>query len=131
MGIVLMLHALWRWVVVLVVVAALVKFGLGWLQRKQPDSLDRRLTLAFTTVIDIQVLLGLIVLIGQIISSTLSTAGIEHVVAMLIVAGVAHLTAMWRKRDDNTVLRNNFFVVLVVLVLIGVGVAVVGGWNFG
>lgn len=131
MGIILMLHALWRWVVVLVVVVALAKFGLGWLQRKQPDLMDRRLTLTFTTVIDIQVLLGLIVLIGQIISSTLSTAGIEHVVVMLIVAGVAHSTAMWRKRDDNTVLRNNFLVALVVLVLVILGVAVVGGWNFG
>ena len=42
-------------------------------------------------------------------------------------ASVAHLTSIWRKRDDNAVLRNNLFIVLVTLVLIAAGVSVVAG----
>ena len=130
MGIVLMLHSLWRWVVVIVALIALVKFALGWLQKKNPDALDRRLLLAFTTTIDIQVLLGIILVINLLITSVLDRAAIEHVVTMVIVAIVAHLSAIWRKRDDNVMLRNSFFVVLATLVLIFAGVAVVNGWSF-
>jgi hypothetical protein len=130
MGIVLMLHSLWRWVVVLVALVALVKFGLGWLQRKNPELLDRRLTLAFTTVIDIQVLLGILVLALQAVGGTLLMPAIEHAGVMILVAILAHATAMWRKRDDHTVLRNNFLDVVAVLVLIVIGVSIVNGWHF-
>lgn len=130
MGIVLMIHSLWRWVVVIAALAALVKFALGWLQRKNPDALDRRLVMAFTTVIDIQVLLGIIVVILIAMGGVVGMTTIEHVVTMVIAAVVAHLSAMWRKRDDNVMLRNNFFVVLATLVLIVAGVATVNGWHF-
>ncbi len=130
MGIVLMLHSLWRWVVVIVALIALVKFALGWLQKKNPDMLDRRLLLAFTTTIDIQVLLGIIVVILMALSGPVPMDAIEHIVTMVIAAVVAHLSAIWRKRDDSVMLRNSFFIVLATLVLIFAGVAVVNGWSF-
>ncbi len=130
MGIVLMLHSLWRWVVVVVALVALVKFGLGWLQKKTPDAFDRRLVMAFTTTIDIQVLLGIVLVVLMAMGSSVPMSAIEHIVTMVIAAVVAHLTGMWRKREDNAVLRNNFFVVLVTMVLIAAGVSVVNGWHF-
>jgi hypothetical protein len=130
MGIVLMLHSLWRWVVVLVALVALVRFGLGWLQRKNPELLDRRLTLAFTTVIDIQVLLGILVLALQAVGGTLRMPAIEHAGVMILVAILAHATALWRTRDENAVLRNNFLDVVAVLILIVIGVSIVNGWHF-
>lgn len=131
MEIVLMLHSLWRWVVVVVALAALVKFGLGWIQKKTPDALDGRLRLAFVTVIDVQVLLGLILIVFYAINGALLRPALEHAAIMVVVLIVAHLTARWSKRDDNAVLRNNFFAVLAVIVLLVVGVARVGGWTFG
>ncbi|MBI4674491.1 MAG: hypothetical protein HY741_22835 [Chloroflexi bacterium] len=131
MGIVLMIHVLWRWAVVLVMLVALVKFGLGWAQRKQPDLMDRRVTMLLTTVIDIQVLLGLIVLVWELMNGALATPAIEHVITMFIVVVVVHLTSIWRKRENNAVLRNNFLVAVVTLGLIVLGVSVVGGWSLG
>lgn len=130
MEIVLMLHALWRWVVVVVTLAALVKFGLGWIQKKTPDDLDRRLRLIFVSVIDVQVLLGIILVVLLAINGSLPRPAIEHSVIMVIVLILAHLTARWSKREDTTFLRNNFLDVLAVIVLIVVGVARVGGWSF-
>lgn len=130
MGIVLMFHSLWRWVVVIVALIALVKFALGWLQKKNPDALDRRLLLAFTTSIDIQVLLGIVLVVLLALNATVGRTAIEHVVVMVVAAVVAHLSAMWRKREDNIFLRNSFFDVLVTLALIVVGVATVNGWHF-
>lgn len=130
MGIVLMLHALWRWVVLVVALIALVKFALGWLQRKNPQALDRRLLLAFTTAIDIQVLLGVIALILMALAAPLPRPALEHTVIMIIAAVVAHASAMWRKRTDNAFLRNSFFDVLATLVLISIGITTVNGWHF-
>jgi uncharacterized BrkB/YihY/UPF0761 family membrane protein len=126
-----MFHSLWRWVVVVVALIALVKFALGWLQKKNPDALDRRLLLAFTTSIDIQVLLGIVlVVLLAVTAPVFPRAALEHTVIMVVAAVVAHLSAMWRKREDNTFLRNNFLIVLVTLALIIVGVATVNGWRF-
>lgn len=125
-----MLHSLWRWVVVVVALVALVKFALGWLQKKTPDALARRLLLAFTTTIDIQVLLGIVLVVLLALNGAVGRDAIEHVVVMVIAAVVAHLSAIWRKREDNVFLRNNFLVVLVTLLLIVVGVSTVNGWHF-
>lgn len=130
MGIVLMIHSLWRWVVVVVALVALVKFALGWLQKKNPDALDRRLLMAFTTVIDIQVLLGIILVVLQAMNGILGMSSIEHAVTMIVAAVVAHLSAIWRKREDNTMLRNSFLIVLATLAIIIVGVSTVNGWHF-
>lgn len=130
MEFVLMLHSLWRWVVVVVALVALVKFALGWLQKKTPDALDRRLLLAFTTTIDIQVLLGIVLVVLLALNGAVGRTAMEHVVVMVIAAVVAHLSALWRKRQDNAFLRNNFLVVLVTLLLIVVGVSTVNGWRF-
>lgn len=130
MEFVLMLHSLWRWVVVVVALIALVKFALGWLQKKNPEPLDRRLLLGFTTTLDIQVLLGIVLVILMALNAAVGRTAIEHIVIMVVAVVVAHLTAMWRKREDNTFLRNNFFDVLVTLLLIVVGVATVNGWGF-
>lgn len=130
MEFVLMLHALWRWVVAGVALIALVKFALGWLQKKNPEPLDRRLLLGFTTTLDIQVLLGIVLVILMALNAAVGRTAIEHIVIMVVAVVVAHLTAMWRKREDNTFLRNNFFDVLVTLLLIVVGVATVNGWGF-
>jgi len=101
MPVVLMLHSIWRWVVLVAAVAALVKAFSGWLGKRPYDSLDRRLGMFYTIAIDIQVLLGLILWFGERRFATITGAGtaggqslffgIEHPLLMLLALGLAHM----------------------------------------
>jgi hypothetical protein len=96
-----MLHSIWRWVVLVAAVAALVKAFGGWLRKSPYDNLDRRLGLFYTTAIDIQVLLGLILWFGEQRFATIASAGaaggdalffgIIHPVLMLVALGLVHV----------------------------------------
>lgn len=129
MELVLTIHSLWRWIVVLIALVALVKLALGWSRGQPPTPLDRRLVLLFTISLDIQVVLGLVLFILQAANGVLPAAGVEHTITMVIASIFAHATLLWRARTDNTALRNNFLAVLISLFVIVAGVAVVGGWS--
>jgi hypothetical protein len=76
-------------------------------------------------------LLGIVLIALYALNGILLRPALEHAVTMVIAVILAHVSARWNKREDNTWLRNNFLDVLVIIVLIGVGVAAVGGWTFG
>ncbi|QLQ06325.1 MAG: hypothetical protein HZY76_09915 [Anaerolineae bacterium] len=59
-SVLLALHSGWRWVVLLVAVVVIVKMLLGWFGRRSWGRLDDQLSLVFTIVIDIEVLLGIL-----------------------------------------------------------------------
>jgi uncharacterized membrane protein YozB (DUF420 family) len=123
-------HSIVRWVIVLVALVAVVKFALGWLQKAKVEKNDRALMSAFSGLVDLQALLGAILLFGQ--GLTNSTIGfppnrIEHAVAMTVVAVIAHLPAMWQKDATATALRNNLLAVVAALALVFVGVSTLGG----
>ncbi len=119
MDILLWLHSYVRWLVVLVAIIAAVKFAVGWLQKQKPAAMDRGLMSAFSGLVDLQVLLGLVLLIG---SGIYSMQRIEHAGTMIIAAVLAHLPMLWRKGDSPNVLRNNFLVIVAVMILIVAGV---------
>src|SRR5262245_56901358 len=97
----LMLHSLWRWVVVGVALSEVVKFALGWLQKKSPEQLDRRIRSAFVGVIDVQFLLGIVLIAFYAINGVLLRPALEHAVIMVIAVVLAHASAAWNKREDN------------------------------
>lgn len=59
------MHSLWRWVVLLLAVVALLRGVVGWLRGGEWTSLDRQLSMLAVTAIDIQVLLGIILFISE------------------------------------------------------------------
>ena len=63
MDILFRIHSDTRWLIVLVGVVALAKFLIGWLGKGKFQKFDRILTSAFSGLVDLQVLLGLIFLI--------------------------------------------------------------------
>ena len=129
MGFVLMIHSILRWLIVIVGVVALVKLGLGWLRGQAFAKMDRGLLSGFSGLMDLQMLLGLIFLIGDgIAGSGFPTLRIEHAVTMILAVAVTHLPARWKKADDKTRLRASFWAVLGARLLVYVGVATVGGW---
>jgi hypothetical protein len=123
MSVLLTIHSVVRWLIVIVAVITAVKFAIGWLRGGAFSSIDRRLISGFNGLIDLQVTIGLVLLIW----SGLAGAGfpmyrIEHAVTMFIAAVVAHLPVRWKNADDKTRFRNSLFIILDTLIIIYIGV---------
>lgn len=128
----LSIHSIIRWLVVIVAVAAMVKFALGWTRRTPFQAADRGLMSAFAGLVDLNVTLGLVMLITWgVQSGEWPMYRFEHAGTMLLAAVVAHATAGWRKRgDDAAQFRNSLITVVIVILLIVGGVASLpGGWS--
>ncbi len=131
MGIVLMIHSLVRWVIVVVAVAAIVKFALGWLNKMAYSGMDRGLTSGFSGLLDLQALLGIIYLVWNGLSvSGFPIYRVEHAVVMIAAVIVGHLPTRWRNAPDALKYGNNLIAVAGALVIVFIGVAILpGGWS--
>lgn len=120
-------HSINRWLIVLIGVVAAIKFLVGWLGKSDYQPIDRTLMSAYTGLLDLQLILGIILLIGW----GLAQYRIEHAVTMIIALVLAHLSRIWRDKADAVKFRNNFFAIVIGLLLIIAGVAVLPkGWSF-
>jgi hypothetical protein len=125
MGFVQMIHSINRWVIVVVAVVALIKFLIGWLRTSSYQPADRGLMAGYTGLLDLQLLLGIILLIGL----GLNNYRIEHAVTMLIAIILAHASRLWRGKPDKVKFRNNLLAILAGILLIIAGVAILPqGW---
>ncbi len=126
------LHSLVRWVIVLVAVVALVRYALVLAGRAQPGGMDRGLMSGYTGLLDLNVLLGLIVIVSASISAgQLAVVWIEHAVTNIIGVAVAHIFARRVKKqtDEKVAERERLIGVVVSMLIIVVGVALVNGWQ--
>jgi hypothetical protein len=124
----LTLHSIIRWIIVIVAVAVIVKFTIGWLQNKPFDKMANGLASAFSGLMDTQFLLGLIFFIW----SGLAGAGFPgyrwlHIILMAIAVFISHLPARWKGLADNLRYRNGLFAVTGALVIIIIGILVLPG----
>ena len=129
MDFVLTLHSIVRWVIVIVALAAIVRFVLVWAGKAQDSNMDRGLMSGFSGLLDLQVLLGLIYLVWN----GLSAAGfplfrLAHALIMIVAVVIAHLSMRWKNAEASIRARNNLFAIVASSVLIFIGVAIVGGW---
>jgi hypothetical protein len=124
------IHSLARWLVVAATVAALVWFLLVWLRSLRNEKLDRILMAVFSGLLDLQVLIGLILILWSGFAGVgFPRYRLEHAAIMIVAAVVGHLSIRWRKADAKIRARNNVILILVVLVLVYVGVALLPqGW---
>lgn len=128
MNILLMAHSGLRWLVLLVAVLAIIKYLIGWLQRGQYKGMDRGLMAAFSGLLDLQSLLGVILLVW----SGLAGVGfpffrIAHGLIMVAAAVVAHMSRRWKNADDATRFRNHLFLIVGSLVLVLIGISILPG----
>ena len=130
MDFILTLHGLMRWLVAIAGIIAIIKFAIGWLSKADYQPIDKRIMSIFTIFLDINVLLGLILLFGM--GDGFPANRLEHATTMILAVIVAHLSAIWRKSPNSAVkFRNNLIVVLVALLLVFMGVMRLrGGWMF-
>jgi len=126
MNIVLTLHSINRWIILVVAVVALIKFLLGWLRGQSYQGVDRGLMAGYTGLLDLQLLMGIILLIDR----GFARRPLEHAITMFVALVLAHLSRLWRDKPDRVKFRNNFLAILVGILLIIAGVAVLPqGWS--
>jgi hypothetical protein len=130
MAFVLQLHAIWRWVLLVAAIVVVVKALIGWLGKRPFTKLDDQLGMAFTMIVDIQVLLGLIIwLFGPLglrnLSQAMGNAALrfivlEHPILMLIALAFAHLGRSRSKKatGDTAKHRSSFVFYLLSVVFI-------------
>lgn len=122
----LVIHSINRWIIVLIGVIAAIKFLLGWLRKTTYRPIDRGLMSGYTGLLDLQLLLGIILLLG----GGLAQYRVEHAVTMIIAIALAHLSRVWRDKGDSIKFRNNFFAIILGLLLIFAGVSILPkGWT--
>jgi hypothetical protein len=131
MAFLLSTHSHLRWLILLVALAAIIKFAWGWLRGGAFKGMDRGLAAGFSGLMDLQATLGIILLVWN----GLAGAGfpmfrIEHAVTMTVAAVVAHLHAKWKNAEDKIRFRNSLFIIVDTLIIIFIGVArLPGGWG--
>lgn len=118
MQILLGLHSVWRWVVLLVIVVALVRGIMGWVRGGPWTSSDRTLALLTTTAIDIQIVLGLLLYgIGRYWTDPRSFIAYIHPLVMIIALAVVHITSARVKRLDSPIARHRTFAIGLIVTL--------------
>jgi len=121
------IHGEFRWLVAIVAVVVIVKFAWGLIQKSEYKSADRGLMSALVGLIDINFLLGLILLFNR----GFDRQALEHAGTMFVAVLLAHSNAAWRKSTDSAKkFRNNLILVIVVLALVFVGVQAIRGGFF-
>lgn len=133
MGMLQIIHGELRWILAFIAVIAIVKFAVGWLSKTKYSALDQRLMSVFTIAMDINLTLGLILLIWKgIVQSAWPAERLEHAVTMFIAVAIAHSAAAWRRSpDDGKKFRNNLAAVLAALLVVFFGVLRLRGtWMF-
>ena len=127
MDIIRTIHGEFRWLVAILAIVLIVKFALGLIQKAKYGRMDRGLMAGFVGLIDINFLLGLILLFNR----GFDRQAVEHAGTMFVAVLLAHSNAAWRKSGDSTKLfRNNLILVVVVLALVFVGVLAIRQGGF-
>jgi uncharacterized membrane protein SirB2 len=121
------LHSWNRWFLVVVALITVLYFVRGWLTAQPWTKVAQRLQTLFTSLVDLQWLLGLILLISF---GSMTGFGArhywEHLTMQTVAVVVAHLHMRWRKQalEDKSRYQRGFLLVIAVLVLIVVGIMV-------
>jgi len=135
--IVLAIHNIVRWVVVIVGIIAVVRGLIGWFGKREWSSTDRTMGMLFTSAIDIQLLVGLILYVFlspitksmfQNLSQAMSNAGmrffgLEHAFYMIIAVVLAHIGSALSKKASEPVAKHRaaaiWFGLALILILLG------------
>ena len=128
MNILLMAHSGIRWLILLVAAVAIVKFALGWLKGGEFKGMDRGLASAFSGLMDLQALLGIVFLLWNgFTGSGFPLFRIEHGTIMILAAVVGHLPSRWKNAASKTRFRNSLFAIVGSVLLVIVGIALLPG----
>jgi cytochrome b561 len=129
-----MAHSGWRYIAFLVLVIAILKYLVGWLQSGKWSNLDRQIGLVAVIGVDIQVLLGIVLWALRVMEiperMNAITAYIEHPVTMLIAIAIMHVgwARVRKTTGDTDKFRLATLTFIVTGLIVALGVARVTIW---
>jgi len=137
-SVVLFLHSWVRWIVMIAAVVAIVRAFYGWLGKKDWAKLDDQLGLLFSTSLDVQMLLGLILYIflspitqaafknlGAAMSdATLRFFTLEHLLYMLVAVVLGHVGRALSKKATEPVAKHRMAAILFGLATLAILLAI-------
>lgn len=120
----LQIHSTLRYAVLVVGVVAAAYALVGWARGHAYGPTARRLGFAFTVTLDLQALLGLVLLVLWPFYPAL----MGHITMMIAALAVAHITAVRARRGPSgfTALRTQALGILITLGLIVAGILAIG-----
>ena len=124
-------HSGIRWLVLIAAVVVILKLLFTWLQKGGFGKMDQRLTRIFVSLLDLQLLLGLsLVLWFWINTGSLAMYQIEHAVTNIIAIGLVHFAAKWRGAPGPIRARNTLIAYVIAFLLIGLAITrLPQGWG--
>ena len=129
------LHSAFRWIVVLLVIATLIKSALGLATNGKYADIDKKLMGWMNMSLAVQFLIGLVLLIIKWIGpyadgSSSRGLGISHAITMFVAILVGAIGGGRARRadDDRTKFGIQTLATLIAMAVIYTGVAIVGGW---
>lgn len=132
------IHSVLRWIILFVSIIVLIKYYLGWFGSKNWAKLDNTLGIVFTTVFDMQLLVGLILyfFVSPFTQAAFSDFGsamknpelrfyaVEHLSLMLIALVLVHVGRAKSKKAKADKLKFRiatiYFSIAMLLVLAGI-----------
>jgi len=123
MDIIFTLHSHFRWLVLTFAVITILLYLQVWLSKRSFSKIDKIIGLIFISIIDFQVLLGIInLVIVASNSQELHAKQVEHAGTMLCALGLVHLAARWKNKPDTLRFRNTSLFYFLALVLVFNGI---------
>ena len=136
--VVLFLHSWVRWIVAIAAVVAVARAFYGWLGKKGWAKLDDQLGLLFSTSLDVQMLLGLILYfflspitqaafknLGAATSdATLRFFTLEHLLYMLVAVVLGHVGRALSKKATEPVAKHRMAAILFGLATLAILLAI-------
>lgn len=135
--ILLAVHNIVRWVALILAILAAVRAFIGWFGNRDWTDRDRKIGVYFTSAMDIQLLLGLLLYIFfspitkaafQDFGAAMSNEGLrffalEHAFYMILAVVFAHLGSIFSKRAEEPVKKHRmaaiWFGLSLIIILIG------------
>jgi len=127
MEIVLGIHSIVRWVILLVAVAAIAKLAYGWRRAGTFDGTDRGLVMGYSGLLDLQALLGFVLLFGDalVLGEGFPLTRILHGIVMILAVATGHLAGRGKNDPAPARYRRALTAIAGSLVLVLVGIIII------
>jgi len=117
---VLILHSLVRWIVLLTLLFALFRIYRGRFGKREWDAADGRAVQVFAIAVDVQMLLGIVLLLVNGFAD-LGSFWMDHIIPMVVAVAFAHIASAQAKKDAPAEVRfrkTAFWLILVLVVIL-------------